>query len=576
MKILNSTNVDGQLTILTGSTTTPSLSVVNDTNTGIFFPAADTIAFTEGGTEAMRINSSANIGIGTQTPSERLEVLGNISTSGISFFGSTNRTYQTTTAGSIAYYRIATASITSSFKQCTFRATAATPSGTITETLIDINLAYRSDVGTASQQSSIICSTSHSFNSDTTAESGFVIRIARVSHDATNAYIDLFINKSSVCTINVQPLTINDWTWATGSLTANPTVGSFRSATVTTVAGLNGNLLNATFANGSTYSTHGVLGGITLSNSSNKTGQWAYFGQAVFDYSASYHPGRALNIRLALQEQSFNGVPALNELDDIELVIKANLNTHTDSATFNTTVPTFAMDIYGHTSLTNEDFAALIFSTSTTLKTIRFYVKLKSANTVYRINQYQRFGSSYLNSTFNPTTEFSYFVHVSSSAMISSLPTPAQGSIVYGNKVITTTTASAFLGTGSIWTSNNDGTGSGLDADLLDGQHGSYYLDYTNLINKPTISDSIITIASGTGLTGSGTFSLNQSTTALITVSHGDTSNVSTLTSSTNVFVTGLQFDEFGHVLSTTTATITTVESVGSKVYSYRNFGGAL
>jgi hypothetical protein len=32
-----------------------------------------------------------------------------------------------------------------------------------------------------------------------------------------------------------------------------------------------------------------------------------------------------------------------------------------------------------------------------------------------------------------------------------------------------------------------DGSGSGLDADLLDGQTSSYYLDYTNLTNKPTI-----------------------------------------------------------------------------------------
>jgi hypothetical protein len=55
------------------------LSVVNDTNTGIFFPAADTIAFTEGGVEVMRINSSSNIGIGTQTPSQKLEVSGNVS-----------------------------------------------------------------------------------------------------------------------------------------------------------------------------------------------------------------------------------------------------------------------------------------------------------------------------------------------------------------------------------------------------------------------------------------------------------------------------------------------------------------
>ncbi len=32
-----------------------------------------------------------------------------------------------------------------------------------------------------------------------------------------------------------------------------------------------------------------------------------------------------------------------------------------------------------------------------------------------------------------------------------------------------------------------DGPGSGIDADLLDGQHGSYYLNYNNLTNKPAI-----------------------------------------------------------------------------------------
>lgn len=39
----------------------------------------------------------------------------------------------------------------------------------------------------------------------------------------------------------------------------------------------------------------------------------------------------------------------------------------------------------------------------------------------------------------------------------------------------------------TIWDSGNDGSGSGLDADLLDGQEGSYYLNYNNFTNKPTI-----------------------------------------------------------------------------------------
>jgi hypothetical protein len=58
----------GALGIIAGSASTPSLFASGDTNTGIFFPAADTIAFSEGGAESMRIDSSGNVGIGA-TPS---------------------------------------------------------------------------------------------------------------------------------------------------------------------------------------------------------------------------------------------------------------------------------------------------------------------------------------------------------------------------------------------------------------------------------------------------------------------------------------------------------------------------
>jgi hypothetical protein len=50
-----------------GSAATPAIRGT-DTNTGMFFPAADTIAFSEGGVEAMRIDSSGNVGIGTSSP----------------------------------------------------------------------------------------------------------------------------------------------------------------------------------------------------------------------------------------------------------------------------------------------------------------------------------------------------------------------------------------------------------------------------------------------------------------------------------------------------------------------------
>ena len=51
-----------------GSASTPAIRGT-DTNTGIFFPAADTIAFAEGGAEVARFDSSGNLGIGVTNPS---------------------------------------------------------------------------------------------------------------------------------------------------------------------------------------------------------------------------------------------------------------------------------------------------------------------------------------------------------------------------------------------------------------------------------------------------------------------------------------------------------------------------
>ena len=67
--------VNGVASFAAGSAGFPSIARAGDLDTGIFFPAADTIAFTEGGVESMRINSDGNVGIGSTSPVTAIEII---------------------------------------------------------------------------------------------------------------------------------------------------------------------------------------------------------------------------------------------------------------------------------------------------------------------------------------------------------------------------------------------------------------------------------------------------------------------------------------------------------------------
>lgn len=56
-----------------------------------------------------------------------------------------------------------------------------------------------------------------------------------------------------------------------------------------------------------------------------------------------------------------------------------------------------------------------------------------------------------------------------------------------------------------MWDAGNDGTGSGLDADKLDGQEGSYYYPASNPSGYTTNTGDITSVAAGTNLNGGGT-----------------------------------------------------------------------
>jgi hypothetical protein len=64
----------GVTTVQAGTVSAPAITTTGDTNTGIFFPAADTIAFAEGGAESMRIDSNGDAMIGTTSANGKVTI----------------------------------------------------------------------------------------------------------------------------------------------------------------------------------------------------------------------------------------------------------------------------------------------------------------------------------------------------------------------------------------------------------------------------------------------------------------------------------------------------------------------
>jgi hypothetical protein len=67
LAVAGTLTVSGSATVefAAGTAAAPAITTTGDTNTGIFFPAADTIAFAEGGAECSRFDSSGNLLVGT-------------------------------------------------------------------------------------------------------------------------------------------------------------------------------------------------------------------------------------------------------------------------------------------------------------------------------------------------------------------------------------------------------------------------------------------------------------------------------------------------------------------------------
>jgi hypothetical protein len=70
----NVIEVNGRISAAAGSASQPTFNCESDTNTGINLPGADRIQFITGGSEAVRIISSGNVGIGLTLPTTKLHI----------------------------------------------------------------------------------------------------------------------------------------------------------------------------------------------------------------------------------------------------------------------------------------------------------------------------------------------------------------------------------------------------------------------------------------------------------------------------------------------------------------------
>jgi hypothetical protein len=183
-----------QATFAAGTEAAPSVTTTGDTNTGVFFPAADTIAFAEGGAESMRIDSSGNVGIGTSSPTARLDIQGgSISATGPSSGAFGISLLTTRTAVSAKSWAIRTnENVEGDF--VVLRSTSNTNAPTVTSASIDGSDNFRFNSGYGSVATAYGCRAWVNFNGTGTPASRASGNVSSISDNGTGLFTVNFTN----------------------------------------------------------------------------------------------------------------------------------------------------------------------------------------------------------------------------------------------------------------------------------------------------------------------------------------------------------------------------------------------
>ena len=106
-----------------------------------------------------------------------------------------------------------------------------------------------------------------------------------------------------------------------------------------------------------------------------------------------------------------------------------------------------------------------------------------------------------------------------------------------------------------------DGAGSGLDADLLDGNSAAAFYLATNPDGYTTNVGTITTVTAGGGISGGGA-------SGEVTIDHADTSAQASVNNSGSVYIQDITLDTYGHVTAIASTTVPSSAPSSSQVGS--------